>query len=855
MKVAIDKSSNDGGDIYLAGSTTAPIFPGTTLPGQQSIFIAVLNTSFSPASQLLYSNYLGSSGTDNLAGIAVDSGSNIYVAGTTISSQANFPTTPNAFQPNGTAGTHGFVSQLSFASGSYTLNYSTYLAGNGADTVTGVAADSNGNAYVTGTTTSTNDQSNGFPSNSVGYQVCPFAPPQAGVGCVVTSGPPQFFASKISTSAGLSGPATMLYSTYFGGSSGTTAVGGGVAVDTSGYMYFTGATNMPNNTIGIVGPPNFPIYNAAQPCLNQPGQNTCNASPVNPTDTDAILVKLNPSQSEPGLPPFYSTYLGGSLNDVGTAVAVDTVDNAYVTGSTNSTDWSCVSPCILGPGPTQTPPGPFGYNGVGGAANAFIAQVTNQTQSNTVFPLNYFAWLGGSGPDSGQAIAVDSIGTVHLAGTTSSPNLAINFNSLNDYLQTYQGNGNSNAFVALVAPSVVTSGDFVTYLGGSGPDQGTGIAVDASNNTYVAGTTSSSVSTPCVPFPPPGSTNPPYCIPPVSGFPITTTAYQPTFAGSDPNAFVSVLGSNTNIVVSIASGSPSPSPVNAGQPATFTYNILNNGPDPATNIFFNAIIPTGYPVNPTATVLTGVGTCNNNFQVGETAIPCEIFNLAAGATAQIQVVVTPPAPPPSPPPYSFTVSCNVSANGGPFNIIPCRSQHDTAVDFTMNANPSTLTVTNGGLASFVITLTPDPSYNGTITMTQTPSPPIVTSTTPTFTNPTVSLFGTGQGTTTLNIQTVARPVNTGGLFRRTSFYAAWLPIGGLSLAGLGIGASRKRRRWIAGALLGLVAALLLLQPACSSSSNSVSTTQGTAAGTYFITVTGSASTNASHQVLLTLIVT
>jgi len=837
VKVAVDKANN----IYLAGSTTAPIFPSTSIPGQQNIFIAVFNTSLPGASQLVYSNYLGSSGTDNLAGIAVDSGSNIYVAGTTISlgSTADFPTTSNAFQSTGTAGTHGFVSQLSFASGAYALNYSTYLAGNGADTVTGIAADNNGNAYVTGTTTSTNDQSNGFPSNDDGYQLCPFAPPQAGVGCVVSSGPPQFFASKLSTSAGLSGAATMLYSTYFGGASGTTTVGGGIAVDSSGYMYFTGATNMPNNTAGIVGPPNFPIYNATQPCLNQPGQTTCNTSPVNPSDTDAILVKLNPSQSEPSLPPFFSTYLGGSLNDAGTAVAVDSVDNAYVTGSTNSTDWDCLLPCTLGPTPSQNPPGPFGYNGVGGATNAFIAQITNQSQANTVFPLNYFAWLGGSGPDSGQAIAVDSLGTVHMAGNTSSPNLAINYNSLKDYLQTYQGNG--DAFVALVTPSALTAGDYVTYLGGTGLDQGTGVAVDSVNNTYVAGTT---ISPPC------SSCSPPNIV----GFPITSNAYQPTLAGSNPNAFVSVIGNNSTIVVSKANGSPFPSPVNAGQAATFTFSLFNQGPDPATDIFFNAFIPTGYPVNPAANVLSGVGTCNNNFQIGQTSIPCEIFNLAAGATAQIQVVVTPPAPPPTPPPYPFSVSCNFSVNGGGFTNCPV-SQQDTAVDFTISASPSTLTVQNGGLASFVITLTPDPTYDGTITMTQTPSKPIVTAGTPTFVNPTVTLDGTGQGTTTLNIQTVARPVNTGSLLRRTSPYAAWLPIGGLSLIGLGLGAGSKRRRWVACILLGLLLGLLLLQPACSSSSNSVSTNQGTAAGTYFITITGSSSTNASHTTLLTLNVT
>ena len=151
----------------------------------------------------------------------------------------------------------------------------------------------------------------------------------------------------------------MLYSTYFGGGnpsarSDAITIGGSVAVDSSGYMYFTGTTNM-QNFIGDGMPAPFPILNATQPCLDQPGVTTCTLL-TNPANTDGILVKLNPSQSEPGIAPFYSTYLGGTGNDTGNAVAVDSSDNAYVTGSTNSSDWSCTGFCIFGPNP------PFGDN-------------------------------------------------------------------------------------------------------------------------------------------------------------------------------------------------------------------------------------------------------------------------------------------------------------------------------------------------------------------------------------------------------------------------------------------------------------------------------------------------------------
>jgi len=890
-QVAVDSS----GYIYVAGSTSsAYFFPTTTLPpysatlsGAQNVYIAVFTPSFAGTgtSELVYATYIGSSGTDNLAGLAVDPNSSfpsigIYVAGTTTSSNSSFPTTSGAFQTAPPVpGTHGFVAKLNPSEGSTSasaeLLYSTYLAGttnsgaaSGTDIVTGLAVDANQSAYVTGTTTSTNGPS-GFPSNTYGYQICPYVPPQSGA-CVIPSGtlPPQFFASKIDTSGANTGGASMLYSTYFGGEFGTIAVGGGVAVDTSGYMYFTGSTNMVNtvgnNAYGITsGPPNFPIYNATMPCLNQPSQITGACTTTGQTNTDAILVKLNPSQTEVGITPFFSTYLGGSQNDTGTAVAVDSSDNAYVTGATNSPDWNCAL------GICSTAPAPFVYsetNSTTYANDAFLAEVNNQTEVNSIFELGYFGWLGGTTFDgdntTGQAIAVDSQGLIHVAGQTFSSNLPYNFafnGTYTNYLQTYQGNG--DVFVALVAPSSAVSqlqDDYVTYLGGTGADQATGIALDTNNNTYVVGTTTSSASTPCTPGPL-GN-----CTPPIAGFPITTTAYQPTFAGSNPNAFVTEIGSASNITVTAGTGSPNPSPVNAGQPATFTFSITNNGPNPAYTIVFNATVSYQFSINPTASVTGGIGSCNNTLAPGQTTIPCNIYNLAAGSTATVQVVVTPTIPLPSVP-FGFNVSCNFSVNGGGFSNCP-QNQLESAVDFQITPNPQTLTVDAGTQAVFVITAAPYSSvqnpnavYNGTITFTESSSPNIVLSNSGanlwSLQPAVVTLDGSASKTITLYLDTVARPVTTGSVLRRHLFYALWLPIGGLSLAGFGIGAgSRRRRRSVVVGLLALAAGLLLLQPACSSSSSNVSTNQGTAAGTYFITITGSASTNASHQTIIKLVV-
>jgi hypothetical protein len=830
VKIAVDSASN----IFVAGSTTSADFPlsGSSSPyipplqtglggsGAQNLFISMIDPTPQPGfPELVFSTYLGGSGTDSLAGIAVDSADNIYVAGSTTS--PNFPTTPTGYQQGPQTGSHGFVTAIHFEpspNNIYVLSYSTYLAGTtsgGIDTITGLAIDNSCNptcnAYVTGVTTSSNPETqvNPFPASPNGFQTVSNSPGNA-----------QFFATKIATDG--IGYSSISYSTYFGGGNfGTTdiAVGGGIAVDPSANqvnMYFTGTTNQ----LGVSGPGGslpFPLFAAQQSCLNEAGQTNCN-SQTPTTTTDAFAAKINPNQG--GSIPVYSTYLGGSSNDNGNAIAVDSSGNTYVVGSTSSSDWIGVG------GGFQTV-----YNGLSGATNAFIAKIG--PSNGTQYPIIYFTYLGGAGPDVANDIKVDPVQAAHVAGTTQSTNFPI-LNPLqptptSSYNGGVYGGGASDAFVALISTTMAGTlsqgtappGDYTTYLGGSLTDQGTGIAIDNNNLAYVAGVTQS------------------------SNFPVTSSAYQGTLVGSQ-NAFITKIGANSALAITTASGSPNPLNVAAGTQVAFTFDVVNQGPDNATAIVFTATgVPlTGLTKPATAQVTSNAGSCSGVQGSGNFGtITCSIPTLAVctplpcANPATVEVDLTPNSPVLD---STITLSANASANG---NAVLTYSPSQTAnvVDFEVLVPVAPSPVFAGDIAHIGVEFCPTNNslgYNASITPSQTTSPSMVTAATPTF-NPTpVTLSGTQCEPTVLNIPTVPRPVNTGSLLRRLSFYTTWLPIGGLSLVGLGIGAGRKQRRWLVGAVLGLIAGFILLQSGCGKSTNSATTPGGTVAGTYTIQITG-----------------
>jgi len=401
-----------------------------------------------------------------------------------------------------------------------------------------------------------------------------------------------------------------------------------------------------------------------------------------------------------------------------------------------------------------------------------------------------------------------------------------NFPTTVNTLQSVYGLG-GDAFVASIGTTLsgVGNGDLSTYLGGSQLDQGTGIDLDIFGATYVAGNTLS------------------------PNFP-TKNPYQLSLNDGSQDAFVTEIGAASTLALSNRSTSPTPNPVAAGTQVAFTFDILNQGPDNASNVTFLAVVPIGGAVasSATAKVTSGSGSCGtlngNTIQCLIPTLTACIEPLCTSPLASVEVDVTPSITAHNP---TISVSGSVSANGG--GTQGTSSQTAKVVDFSITASTSTPVINAGDTATFQVVFAPTTNlgYNATITPSQTTTPGMVTATAPTFNPTTITLSGTASATTTLSIATVARPVPVASLFRRGSFYAAWLPIGGLSLVGLGLGAGRKRRRWLAGAVLCLIAGAILLQSGCGSSSSSPSTGGGTQPGTYIVTISGSAGTGASHS--------
>jgi Beta-propeller repeat len=406
---------------------------------------------------LSFSTFLGGSEVDSATAIALDSFDNIYVAGTTSSS--NFPVTAGGFQQTFAdhvtqctttqACTDAFVSKLS--PDGVTLIYSTYLGGTGLDGIRGIAVDSSGNAYVAGFTDSPD-----FPGVGANSFQGSFT---AGT-CVAGPCYDAFFAKLNGEGSGI------LYSTYLGGSN--IDIAHDIAVDSSGNAYLTGYTASAD----------FPATHGA------PGGGTCAGNAATTDCVDAFVGKFNPSLSGPAS-LVYLTYLGGDADDVGFAIRVDS-GNAYVAGTTIANH--------TGSATFPVTAGAFQNSYGGGLADGFLAVL----DSDGNLPPVYATFLGGSMEDDILDLALYKASGTTFAFVTGST-LSDDFPASTGAFQRFCNLGGgqphdcTDAFLAKFNPAAAGAASrvFSTFLGGSGEDVAYAISVDSTGSPVVAGATSS----------------------------------------------------------------------------------------------------------------------------------------------------------------------------------------------------------------------------------------------------------------------------------------------------------------------------------------------------------------------------
>jgi hypothetical protein len=435
------------GFAYVTGATTSANFPITAGSLQttksnpsSNAFITKLKQD---GSGLVYSTFLGGTGAsgDGATSIAVDASGDAYIVGTT--SSTDFPITPGSAFQTTNKGANGFFTELAPTGSS--LLYSTYLGGTGSDGPAAIALDTNGNAYIGGSTTSTD-----FPLTSSAVQ---------NTNNVTTS--TTGFLARIDPTK--SGTQSLIYSTYLGGSTHDVVLG--VAVDSTFNAYL----------IGYTASTDFPLKNAFQTTLKNPSSN-------------AFVARIDTTQTADLV---YSTYLGStpdnmgsSPGDIGTAIAVPPTGGiAYVTGYTYSPDFPLVAPLDSN---SNTP-----------GQKAFISRV--DTTKSGVASLPFSTYFGGTvvtlnnpshGADLAFAIALDSVGNAYVAGTTSSADFPVTPGAPQPNKVAIQ-----NAFLSELSPTG-SSVLFSTYLGAS-IDAARGVALDGATppNAYITGITATAFPT------------------------------------------------------------------------------------------------------------------------------------------------------------------------------------------------------------------------------------------------------------------------------------------------------------------------------------------------------------------------
>ncbi len=430
--IAVDSSGN----AYVVGTTLSSDFPVQgALQGSNGGSYDAFVTKISPqGNSIIFSTYLGGSDRDDGTGVAVDSQGNVYIVGKTRS--PDFPTTTNAYDTS--CGTDGscnsgendvFLAKINPQGDS--LLYSTFLGGSGQDGADGaeefghdVAVDQNGLVYIGGHVNSTD-----FPvkneistcqsgwdafiakidttksgTASLLYSTClgggygyGIAVDAAGIAYLVGSrsnglSGVDILVAKVDTNQ--SGTSSLIFLKFYGGSA--LDEGADIALDSTGNIYITGYTRSSD----------FNTQNAYDSTCGTDGN--CNSG-----NEDAFLIKLDTSGNI-----LYATYFGGSAEEKGHGIAVDSQGRVFIAGETRSPDM-----------PTKnaydTTCGNDGNCDVNSSYyDVFIAKF-DPTQSGSP-SLIYSSFLGGSSDDYGYALDVDSVGNAYITGETRSDDFPLN---------------------------------------------------------------------------------------------------------------------------------------------------------------------------------------------------------------------------------------------------------------------------------------------------------------------------------------------------------------------------------------------------------------------------------------------
>jgi hypothetical protein len=416
VSLAVDAAGN----AYVTGYTASidfPVTPGaydTLQNGDKDVFVSKLAAS---GASLIFSTFLGGNGQDSGLSITVDSFNDVYVGGGTFG--GGFPVTPAAFDTSYNGGEDGFVAKLSPAGNSLML--STYLGGGGFDRVSSIVLNATGYVHLIGVTSSSN-----FPTTPGAYDVS-------------QGGSNDGFAAKFDSTLSM-----LIYATFLGDDGEDEAHS--LAVDPAGNMYIcghAGSGNFPTtpgaydpiynggNADGFVlkldprgssllystflggsgGDDLYSLALEAGGAVHVTGKTVSSDYPTTPgaydrshngAGDDVVVTSLDPFSTA----IIYSTFVGGSGQDVGNRIILDSTGNEFVTGLTSSTDF----PVTPGAFDTQA-------NGNG---DAFVLRLDAAGSK-----LLYSTYIGGSSQDRGDALSVVSGGSILVAGSTGSPDFPI----------------------------------------------------------------------------------------------------------------------------------------------------------------------------------------------------------------------------------------------------------------------------------------------------------------------------------------------------------------------------------------------------------------------------------------------